>query len=147
MGRFYFLLMLLLPLAVFVASCLGGNDKDDDPAPASGGSDEDYLTAVCRGTSNFSDALVSKTTAAEISEVIRGFITEMRASNPPADLAEYNKEFVRYLENAVNDPTSLVTTAPPDPPEDARERLAAKESQVEACKNPTFFSRDDEQQP
>jgi len=49
----------------------------------------------------------------------------MKALTPPADLAEYNTQFVAYLEAALEEPTSLVTTAPPEPPADARRRMAA----------------------
>ena len=66
----------------------------------------------------------------------------MKALNPPADLAEYNAQFVAYLEAALEEPTSLVTTAPPAPPDDARRRLAALEPTIPECKDPTFFSRD-----
>ena len=65
----------------------------------------------------------------------------MEETNPPSDLREYNDEFIKYLEDAVNDPTSLVTRQPPLPDDDIQRRLAAKEPSVEECKDPTFFSR------
>lgn len=126
---------LVLPAMLFAAAC------GEDEAPPGGGSDEDYLRAICAGTSNFSSALISKTTPGEIAEVIRDFIEDMKATNPPADLREYNEEFVQYLEDAVNEPTSLVTREPPLPSEEVQRRLAAKELTVEECKDGTFFSR------
>lgn len=112
-----------------------------DDAPKGGGTDEDYLRAICVGTSNFSNALLSKTTPGEIAAVIRDFIAEMKKTNPPADLVKYNDEFVKYLEDAVSEPTSLVTRKPPLPSDDVQRRLAGVEPTVDECKNGTFFSR------
>ena len=138
MRRFLFAGAILLPALVLFSSC--GDDGDDD-TPKSGGTDEEYLAAICKGTSDFSNALLTKTTAAEIGDVIEDFITLMKDANPPADLADYNQEFVKYLEDALADPTSLVTREPPLPPDDIQRRLAAKELSVDECKDGTFFSR------
>ena len=126
---------VLLPLVLVLAAC------GEDDAPEGGGSDEDYLRAICTGSQDFSNALLSKTTPDEIAEVIRDFIEKMEATDPPADLVEYNDEFVEYLEAAVNEPTSLVTSRPPLPDDDVQRRLASKEPSVAECKDPTFFSR------
>ena len=138
MRRFLFAGAILVPALVLFSSC--GDDGDDD-TPKSGSTDEEYLAAICKGTSDFSNALLTKTTAAEIGNVIEDFITLMKDANPPADLADYNQEFVKYLEDAVADPTSLVTREPPLPPDDIQRRLAAKELSVDECKDGTFFSR------
>lgn len=138
MRRFLFAGAILVPALVLFSSC--GDDGDDD-TPRSGGTDEEYLAAICKGTSDFSNALLTKTTAAEIGNVIEDFITLMKDANPPADLADYNQEFVKYLEDALADPTSLVTREPPLPPDDIQRRLAAKELSVDECKDGTFFSR------
>ncbi len=138
MRRFLFAGAILVPALVLFSSC--GDDGDDD-TPKSGGTDEEYLAAICKGTSDFSNALLTKTTAAEIGNVIEDFITLMKDANPPADLADYNQEFVKYLEDALADPTSLVTREPPLPPDDIQRRLAAKELSVDECKDGTFFSR------
>ena len=74
--------------------------------------------------------------------MVREFAGQMAAVNPPADLTEYNADFVAYLEAAVDDPTSLVTTAPPEPSGDVRRRMAALEPTIDECKDPTFFSRE-----
>ncbi|MGE0598011.1 MAG: hypothetical protein AB7J35_12715 [Dehalococcoidia bacterium] len=136
---------LLLPLLFVLGAC--GNDNKSDETPtatlAGGtGTDEGYLAAICKGTSDFSNALISKTTADEIAGVIRDFIAQMKQANPPADLVQYNADFVKYLEDALSDPTSLVTRNPPLPSKDIQRRLAAKELSVEECKDGTFFSRD-----
>jgi hypothetical protein len=125
---------LLASMFAFVAC---GDDEPEGP----GGSDEDYLTLICQGTQDFSNALVSKTTPDEIAEVIRDFIETMKNANPPADLRDFNDDFVQYLEDSVAEPTSLVTRQPPLPDDDVQRRLASKELSVEACKNGTFFSR------
>ncbi len=135
------LLLLAVALPLVFAAC---GDDDDGPSGSTTpgtGSDEDYLRAICIGTSNFSNALVSKSDPAEIAQVVREFADQMAAVNPPADLTEYNASFVAYLEAAVDDPTSLVTTAPPEPSDDVRRRMAALEPTIDECKDPTFFSR------
>lgn len=127
--------------AVFLAACSGGGGGDDQSEPVGTGTDEDYLRAICVGIDAFTDALLSATTADEIGRVVREFIATMQAVNPPPDLAKYNQQFVAYLEEALADPTSLVTKAPPLPPDEARRRLAALEPQIAECREPTFFSR------
>jgi hypothetical protein len=133
----WFGLSLVLLVSGFMAMACG----NDAAAPEGGGTDEDYLKAVCTGISNFSGALISKTTAKEIGDVIQQFIDEMEKVDPPADLVAYNKSFVQYLKDSLSDPTSLVTKTPPEPPQAVRDRLAAKESSIAECKDPTFFSR------
>lgn len=129
--------LLALPMVLVAAAC----GDDDDSTPTGGGTDEDYLSAICTGSANFSNALLSKTSAAEIATVVREFAAEMKDANPPADLAKYNDEFVKYLEDAVADPTSLVTREPPLPSKDIQRRLANLEPTIAECKDPTFFSR------
>lgn len=135
---------LLLPLIFLLGACAGSKTADQPSATLGGGTgtDEGYLAAICAGTSQFSNALISKTTPDEIADVIRDFIAEMKQANPPADLVQYNADFVKYLEDAVSDPTSLVTRNPPLPAKDIQRRLAAKELSVPECKDGTFFSRD-----
>jgi len=130
-----FLCLLLLPMLLVIAAC--GDDEPEGP----GGSDEDYLRLICKGTQDFSNAVVSKTTADGIAEVIRDFIDLMKGADPPADLRDYNDDFVQYLEDSVSDPTSLLTRKPPLPDNDVQRRLAAKELTVDECKDGTFFSR------
>jgi hypothetical protein len=130
-------LFVVLPLTVAVAC---GEGEPGSPTPGTG-SDEDYLRAVCIGIDQISDALVTATTAEAIGKVIEEFAATMRAINPPPDLTEYNQQFVAYLEEALRDPTSVVTTAPPLPPDDVRRRLARLEPGIPECRNPTFFGR------
>jgi hypothetical protein len=139
MMRHWILLVfgILSASALLLAAC----GDDDDAAPKGGGSDEDYLRAICVGTSNFSNALLSKTNANDIAQVIKDFIAEMKKTNPPADLVKYNDEFIKYLEDAVSDPTSRVTRAPPLPSTDIQRRIAALEPTIAECKDGTFFSR------
>lgn len=135
-------LSLLSAGALLLAAC-----GDDDDTPKGGGSDEDYLRAICVGSSNFSNALLSKTTPDEIAQVIKDFIAEMKKLNPPSDLVKYNEEFIKYLEDAVAEPTSLVTRAPPLPDKDVSRRIAALEPSISECKDGTFFSRAATQTP
>mgnify|MGYP000632419890 CR=1 FL=1 len=129
----------LLPLIAVLAFACGG---DEDPKPtATAVSDEAYLKAICSGSSAFSSALLTKTKPEEIGQVIKAFSASMKALTPPNDLKDYNAQFTKYLDDAVVDPTSLVTRNPPLPKQEIRDRLAAKESSVPECKDGTFFSR------
>lgn len=129
-----FALPLFLVAGLFVAC---GDDEPEGP----GGSDEDYLRLICKGTQDFSNAVISKTTADEIGDVIRDFIETMEGADPPADLRGYNDDFVQYLEDSLAEPTSLVTRQPPLPSDATQRRLAEKELTVEECKDGSFFSR------
>jgi hypothetical protein len=134
-------LALAVAAAGALAACGGGNASSK--TPASNGpvlSDEAYLKAICTGTKNFSDALISKTTAAGIGEVVSGFKSEMQSLNPPTDLQDFNTQFVKYLDDSLKDPTSLLTRKPPAPPSKARDRLVSKETNVPECHGQeTFF--------
>ncbi len=115
----------------------GGSDRVERGT----GNDADYLRAVCLGIDRVSDALVSATSADAIAAAIEEFANTMRAINPPPDLTDYNRQFVAYLDAALKDPTSVVTTSPPLPPDRARRRLAQLEPSIPECREPTFFSR------
>jgi len=132
---------LMLVLTLVAAACGGGGSKAT-PTPAVSGpraTDQQYLKAICTGTQAFSDALVSKTTAAGIAQVIKDFSASMKKINPPADLQTFHAAFIKYLDGSLSDPTSLVTKSPPEPPASVRQRLASEESSVPECKRPTFF--------
>ena len=129
----------LLPLIVALAFACGGDDSSK-PTPIAV-SDDAYLKAICSGSSAFSNALLTKTKPEEIGQVIKAFSASMKALTPPNDLKDYNGQFTKYLDDAVVDPTSLVTRNPPLPKQEIRDRLAAKESAVPECKDGTFFSR------
>lgn len=124
---------------MLVAAACGGGDSSKPSGNEL--TDEQYLAAICSGTSRFAEALVTKTKAEDIAQVIRQFSADMKALNPPADLKSYTGQFVKYLDDAVADPTSLVTRTPPLPSKDVRDRLATKETSVPECKSGTFFSR------
>ena len=134
-----FFVVALLPLAIALAAACGGDDAPK--AAANAITDEAYLKEICSGSSKFSEALLTKTKPEEIGQVIKDFSTAMKALTPPNDLKDYNQQFTKYLDDAVADPTSLVTRNPPLPKQDVRDRLAAKESSVPECKDGTFFSR------
>jgi len=127
-------------LAVGALAACGDDGADEEPEGA--GTDEEYLAVICQGTQDISNALITKTTADEIGDVIEDFIGIMEDANPPEDLRTYNDEFIQYLEDSLADPTSVTTRQPPLPEEDVQRRLAQKELQVDECKDGTYFSRD-----
>ncbi len=137
--------MLVALGALLFGACGGGSSKSGTTPAASGSSqggavsDEAYLKVVCGGTDDFYNAVQTATTADGISKVIRQFISNLQKVTPPSDLQQFNKDFIKYLQDAVDNPTSLLSTNPPLPPQKARDRLVSKESDVEECKNPTFL--------
>ena len=120
-------------LGLFVLGC-------DDGPPPSAVDDEGYLAVMCANLDRFSDAILVETEEAGIAAVIEGFIDELEAVEPPADLRDFHQAFIEYLEEAVDDPTSPLVLPPPLPDDDVRERLAGKERSVDECREPTFFS-------
>ena len=135
-------LLLLGPALLVPAAFLACGDSNDDPG--SGGetsSDEEYLAVFCAGLTKYQETLVSATTETQIGDVIKGYIDELHEVAPAEGLQEYHSQYIGYLEDALRDPTSLVTRKPPLPPEDARERLSAKAKTVEQCKYPTFLDQ------
>ncbi|MBI2765356.1 MAG: hypothetical protein HYX53_05505 [Chloroflexi bacterium] len=126
-------------VAIFAASC-GGSSTPDTKNPDAL-NDEGYLKVFCTGLTEYQDALVSKTTKEDIARVITGYIASLKTVTPPDDLAKFHAEYIKYLEDAVADPTSLVTRKPPMPSDSARERLASKTNDVPECKYPTFLGQ------
>jgi hypothetical protein len=135
-------MLVLLPLVLFAC-----NGEDDTSAPTSGvrTTDEQYLKVICSGLTNFSDAVVSKTSSAEIAAVIKAYIASMKEINPPADLDKFHQDFLKYLQTAVDEPTSLITRTPPLPPDSVRRRIASKEPNVPECRDATFFDASSKQ--
>lgn len=136
--------MLIALAALLFGACGGGSSKSGTtPTSRSGGgapvSDEAYLKVICGGTDNFYNAVQTATTADAISKVIRQFVADLQKVTPPSDLQQFNNDFIKYLQDAVDNPTSLLSTNPPLPPQKVRDRLVSKESSVEECKNPTFL--------
>lgn len=140
MAKRAFIMALLALGFVLAAACGGGSKPAGTPTPSGPAiSDEEYLRAICVGVTQFSDALVSKSSANEITKVVKDFSASIKKLTPPADLQQFNADFARYLDDAANDPTSLLTKKPPLPPDSVRQRLTSKESSVPECKGPTFF--------
>ncbi len=136
---------LLAGLVAVFAACGGDGGAAPVGADASASpsvtpmTDQEYLKAICTGVQSFSDALVSKSNADDIAKVIRDFSASMKALNPPPDLRQFNTDFGKYLDDAVKDPSALLTRQPPLPSDSARKRLTSEESNVAECKSPSFF--------
>lgn len=136
--------LLVGAAALLFASCGGsktpsGTATSGAAVTSTSASDEAYLRVICGGADNFFNALQTATTTDQLSKVIEAFIFDLQQADPPSDLTDFNGEFIKYLQDAVDNPTSLVSANPPLPPEAARQRLVSKESDVEECKDPTFL--------
>ena len=143
LNRPVFLLLLLLVAVATAAACGGGGSNKSTPTASVERPARDRRTVpqgYLHRHPGFSDALVSKTTADGIAQVIKQFSANLKKINPPADLRTFHAAFIKYLDDSLTDPTSLLTKAPPEPPDSVRQRLASKESSVPECKSPQFFN-------
>ena len=141
-GQTAWLWAVWLALAVVLAACRGGGSASETPAATPVG-DEEYLAVICSGLDRFTDALMVATTPEEVREVVEEYIAELEAVTPPEDVRPFHEAFIQYLRDAVDDPLTLLTTPPPTPEEEVRQRLAEKERSVAECRNPTFFQREE----
>lgn len=138
--RNLFLAATLVLVAIASFACSGDDDGADTTAQANRSTDEQYLKAICIGLTNFSDAIISKTSSAEIAAVIKAYVNSIKELSPPADLDKFHRDYVKYLQSAVDEPTSLLTRTPPLPSDAVRKRIASKERNVPECRDATFFS-------
>lgn len=143
----------LLVAGLLLAAC-GGGSKNGGASPTPPGStaspatptasgpplsDDDYLRVFCNGLNDYRNALNTATTAEAIADVVRAYVAAMRLVTPPVDVSEFHAAYIKYLADAIDDPTSLVVTPPPKPPDDVRKRLAEKQRDVAECSFPTFL--------
>ena len=142
--RFASAVLALIAIVSFVAAVAACGDDDDSPTPTTPPgvqlTDEQYLDAIVRVQKDLSDAIISKTNADDIAKVIKDFSARMKLLNPPTDLQQFQKDFTKYLDDAVESPTSIITRNPPVPPDKVRDRLISKEPDVASCSGQqTFF--------
>jgi hypothetical protein len=136
------LLALAVALPLVFSAC--GGDDDEPPTPQGDVlTDEQYLDVFCTGITKYQDALMESKTIQGIRDAVDAYVAALSPVRPPADIAAFHAEYLAYLKAAQKgeDPTVLVTTQPPLPPDGPRDRLADKAAKVEACKYPTFLSR------
>lgn len=124
-----------------------GGDSKDDATPAATSSvtpsgsplsDEEYLKVFCTGVTSFREALLTEPREGLV-KVVQDYYDSMKAVFPPPDAATFHQEFLDYLEDALEEPTFLVTRDPPVPEGAVRSRLASAVSSVAECKYPTFL--------
>lgn len=136
------LALMAILLVSLTAACGDDGQGDTTPTPSNRASDEEYLRVVCSGTEGFSNALVSQTSAEGIAKSIKDFIAALKEIAPPADLDQFHKDLVKYLEDSVADPTSLITKKRPQPSDKVRDRLAQKEGTVTECAKAHYFVKE-----
>jgi hypothetical protein len=156
---------LLAALALLAAACGGGdgdgasgdNDgADDDPTEDAsvdpGGdqprtsvtpsgpplSDEEYLRVFCSGVTTYREA-VNTANRDELIQVVQDYLDSMAAVNPPEDLQQFHTELLGYLDDALDEPTYLLTRNPPVPEESVRSRMAEKSADIDECQYPVFL--------
>lgn len=140
-------------VALLLVACGGGDDAASPtptatPAGADRGgpplSDEQYLEVICSGLADYTATLLTASNVDEIRGVVQEYIESLEAISPPEDVAGFHAQFIAYLTEALEDPTALVATPRPLPPDDIRERLAGLESSVPACDDATYFATREE---
>jgi hypothetical protein len=150
MKRWHFAAVPLAAISLLFGACGGDGDSSSTATPggdASGSpsaptgtplSDEDYLHVFCTGISRYREAL-NTASREELVNVVEDYRDSMAEVVPPADVQEFHTAFVDYLTEAMEEPTALITEDPPVPEASVRERLAEKQSSVDACEYPTFL--------
>lgn len=139
MQRIAVWVVAVLATGAIMASCGGGSAHPTPSGPAL--SDQEYLKVVCTGLSNFSTALLTKTKPEDLAQVIKDYIASLQKVQPPAGVEQFQQDFIKYLQDSIADPTSLVTKPPPLPSSAVRQRLASVEIQTPECKDAKFFTR------
>lgn len=147
-------LAFLAPAMLAMTVACGGDDGDTSAPTATVSADvtpgqprdvDDlgYLDVFCSGIARYFDAVDTATTADEIADAVEAFTRDLEGVTPPEDVRPFHQAFIDYLRASADDPTSLLVDPPPVPPEDVRDRLAGKESEVDSCKASEFFSSRD----
>ena len=54
---------------------------------------------------------------------------------------KFHAEYIKFFEDSVNDPTSVLTRKPPAPAEPVRQHYADVEQHTAACKDARFFAQ------
>ena len=101
--------------------------------------DEAYLAVFCTGATRYREAVNTESTKEGLAKAVQEYANGMAKVVPPEDLRTFHGAFIKYLSDAVSEPTSLLTKAPPLPADSLRSRLAGKTSDVPECKYPTFL--------
>lgn len=143
--------------ATFLAACGG----DDDGGSGGTGSDEDYVSAICKAGVDFSKALeeVFKDPSAltdedkaieKLSEAFEDFANDFAKAKPPADLKEWHSEASKQLKDGVKQLKDgdleggiFAGDSPfPEPPAEAGERLSKIAETNEDCQEADFSFTD-----
>jgi hypothetical protein len=127
---------------LLLASACGRDGEAEPPVQGTPVSDEEYMTALCTGLQDFSSALIGAEPADELTRIIQDYAATMAAIVPPRDISKFHVEYVAYLEAAEREPLLLVGGSPPLPPPAARARLVAVERDIDSCRTPTYFTRE-----
>jgi len=141
--RARWLLAAAAAAALVLAACRGGGGDGLETPAATPVGDEEYLAVICAGLDRFTDALMVAQTPDEVRAVVEEYIADLELVTPPEDVRPFHEAFIQYLRDAVDEPLALLTTPPPTPEEEVRQRLAEKERSVAECRNPTFFQREE----
>jgi hypothetical protein len=154
-----FLLMAGVVPAILGASLFGACGGDDDDSGDSGGSsgsgsDEDFVSAICKAGLKFSKAMDSlekdlknetdfSKIAEKASEPFNDFANDFAKAKPPSDLKEWHKTTSDGLKAAAKgledgDFEALTDSLDLTPPEDAAERISKAAEGNKDCDEAEF---------
>lgn len=143
------LIGLVLSVCALGMAC-GGDSKSSDGGSASGAEaptpggppldDATYLKVLCTGLTNYLEAANTKPREG-IEKAVKDYIASLEKVNPPEDVKPFHREYLRYLKDALDDPTNLLTRKPPKPEDGVRKRLDEETKKVPECRFPTFLNQ------
>ena len=156
-GLWSLMAALALTASLGLAAC-GGGDDDDDGGSGGGsggtGSDEKYVSDLCKATLDFSKAIekVSSdpsklSSAGDISKAFSGpfedYAKAISKANPPKDLKEYHNQVVKTLNDASKamkgggglEGLAALGNDFPEPPQATQDRLQKIADKNKDCKD------------
>lgn len=148
--RTHLVLALILACASLAFAC-GGDDKPKGGGGSANGAglptpsgpaldDAAYLRVFCTGLTNYLEAVNTKPKDG-ITQAVKDYVSSMEKVNPPEDVRPFHAAYIKYLRDALDEPTALVTRQPPKPAEPVRTRLNEETKKVAECRFPTFLNQ------
>ena len=146
---------VLLPLTIAFAIVLGACGGNDTGGGGSTGTDEQYVSTICKASLKLTDAIAtassdpSKVKNADdavklLSEPFQQYLDDLKRANPPKDVKDYHDQTVKALSDSLaklkkdKNPAALSGADQPQPSQAIKDRLSKVADTNEDCKKAGF---------